>query len=104
MNIDIIITFYCLSWAGDESEKEHIIHYLKELRDVIRNFITSLRLYSGKIIDFAFTSFKIMNYVLVFLAQQDPPRKYTTLTVLFWQKFSIIKENGGKNEKSFGDV
>ncbi|MBR2544310.1 hypothetical protein IKF04_03365 [Candidatus Saccharibacteria bacterium] len=31
---------------------------------MIRNFITSLRLYSGKIIDFAFTSFKIMNYVI----------------------------------------
>ncbi|MBR2544295.1 hypothetical protein IKF04_03275 [Candidatus Saccharibacteria bacterium] len=31
---------------------------------MIRNFITSLRLYSGKIIDFAFMSFKIMNYVV----------------------------------------
>ncbi|MBR2544515.1 hypothetical protein IKF04_04470 [Candidatus Saccharibacteria bacterium] len=32
---------------------------------MISNFITSLRLYSGKIIDFAFMSFKIMNYVII---------------------------------------
>ena len=71
-----------LPWAGDESEEEHIIHYLKELRDVIRNFITSLRLYSGKIIDFAFMSFKTMNYVIT--PDLSPAHDNPRLVIFSW--------------------
>lgn len=42
---------------------------------MIRNFITSLRLYSGKIIDFAFTSFKIMNYVISIPGSAGPAQR-----------------------------